>query len=71
MRGKFTTVLSRMEEINKIQEHKLQLLAATGKQKEGITKFILQNKYDWREKTENENKNTNVQWIENKNYKKG
>lgn len=55
MSVKFSTVKKRMEEINLIQEHKLQILAAKGTQKENITKFILTNKYNWKEKVENEN----------------
>lgn len=69
-RNKYTTVSDRLSNIDKIQEHKLQLLAATGKQKEGITKFILQNKYDWKEKSQNENVNKNIEWNETKTYKK-
>ena len=66
---KFSTVSKRMEEINAIQEHKLQLLSFNGKGKENITKFILTNKYNWKEKTENENKNDNtIIWKEEKTY---
>ena len=69
VRERFSTVTRRMEDIDKIQEHKLQMLATQGKQKENITKFILQNKYNWREKTENENINKEISWIETKTYK--
>lgn len=54
---RYTTVSKRMERINAIQEHKLQKLSFEGKGKENITKFILQNKYNWREKTDNKNDN--------------
>lgn len=55
---KFSTVKERMAHINDIQEHKLQLLAAKGMQKENITKFILTNKYNWKEKVEQESSHT-------------
>ena len=65
MQLKFVTVKERMAHINDIQEHKLQILAAQGVQKENITKFILTNKYNWKEKSENENTNsTNIIWNE-------
>lgn len=65
---RFTTVRERIADIQRLQEFKLQLLAATGKQKEGITKFILQNKHGWAEKTENKNENNNINWNEVRTY---
>ena len=67
--NKYSTVEERMQHINSIQEHKLQKLSFEGKGKENITKFILTNKYNWKEKTENENKNDNtIIWKEEKTY---
>ena len=66
--GKFASVSERMSNIDKIQEHKLQLLAATGKHKENITKFILSNKYKWSEKVESKVENTTITWNEEKTY---
>jgi hypothetical protein len=65
---KYTTVADRMEEINKIQELRLQMLAINGRTKENITKFILTNKHKWSERNENINTNTNIVWKETKNY---
>lgn len=64
VRRKFDSVKKRLESIGDITEYKLQLLAATGVQKESITKFILTNKYNWKEKTQNENTNTDIIWNE-------
>jgi hypothetical protein len=72
VKDKYTTVSYRMEDFDKIQEHKLQLLAAKGAQKEGITKFILTNKYNWVDKAENKTEHSGS--VENRvikvNFKK-
>lgn len=61
----------KLEIAKSIQEHKLQKLSFEGKGKEAITKFILANKYGWKEKAENTNQNTtNIVWQEEKNYDK-
>lgn len=67
---KYTTVSKRLNYIDRIQEHKLQKLAFEGKGKENITKFILQNKYDWREKADNkiDQTVTAITWQEEKTY---
>lgn len=49
---KYSSASKRLEYIDAIQEHKLQKLSFEGKGKENITKFILTNKYGWKEKTE-------------------
>ena len=65
---KFDSVKKRLDDLDAVQEHKLQFLAATGKQKETITKFILSNKYKWSEKVESKVENTNIIWNEEKTY---
>ena len=54
-----------MSQLEDIQEHKLQLLALNGTQKENMTKFVLTNRYNWKEKVETDNTNsTNIIWNE-------
>ena len=68
--NKHTTVSKRMEYINNLQEHKLQKLTFEGKGKEGIAKFILQNKHNWREKVDQkvDQTLTQIEWKEEKTY---
>lgn len=72
VQGKYSTVSKRFEYIDSIQEHKLQKLAFEGKGKENITKFILQNKYEWREKSDQkvDQTLTQIEWKEEKTYSK-
>lgn len=67
---KFSSVSERMEYINNLQEHKLQKLTFEGKGKEGIAKFILQNKHNWREKVDQkvDQTLTQIEWKEEKTY---
>lgn len=69
---KYSSVSDRMQNINKIQEHKLQKLTFEGKGKEGIAKFILQNKHNWREKVDQkvDQTMTQIEWKEEKTYEK-
>jgi hypothetical protein len=70
VQGQYSTVSKRFQYIDSIQEHKLQKLAFEGKGKENITKFILTNKYDWREKadTKVDQTLTQINWVEEKTY---
>ena len=47
-----------LEKAQKIQEIKLKKFGAFDKLNASITKFCLINLHDWKDKTENENKNT-------------
>lgn len=68
----FESFEEKLNMAKKIQEHKLQKLAFEGKGKEAITKFILSNKYGWKEKTDNTNNNTTqINWNETKTYESG
>lgn len=70
VQSQFSTVAERFKYIDSIQEHKLQKLAFEGKGKENITKFILTNKYDWREKSDQkvDQTLTQIEWKEEKTY---
>ena len=70
VQSQFSTVAERFKYIDSIQEHKLQKLAFEGKGKENITKFILQNKYEWREKSDQkvDQTLTQIEWKEEKTY---
>lgn len=52
MKKRYSTASNKIDLIDKIQEMKLQKLAFNGKGKENITKFILQNKHGWSERSE-------------------
>src|SRR5690606_14314671 len=68
---KFESVSKRFEELNSIQEQRLVSLATKGVTKEGFTKFMLVNKFNYSDKTETKNENTNqttVIWNEEKTY---
>ncbi len=70
--NKFESFGEKLEIAKAIQEHKLQKLSFEGKGKEAITKFILANKYGWKEKAENTNQNTTqISWNEIKTYTSG
>ena len=56
--GKYTSCLNLLEKAQKIQEIKLKKFGAFDKLNASITKFCLINLHDWKDKTENENKNT-------------
>ena len=68
VKNRYESVKIRLDRINKIQEYKLQFLSANGIQREQITKFILANKFNWREKSDNknENKNSTIIWKEDR-----
>ena len=70
VKNRYTSVKKRFKDIDKIQEHRLQLLAAKGIHKERITSLILMSKYKWRERSDNknENKNKTIIWNETKTY---
>jgi hypothetical protein len=68
LREKFSTFERELEDVKAIQEHRLQVLGLYGVTNPNMTKFVLQNKHGWKEKVENENKNTNVTWNETKTY---
>lgn len=71
---KFESVSKRFEELNSIQEQRLVSLATKGVTKEGFTKFMLVNKFNYSDKTETKNENTNqttVIWNEEKSYNDG
>lgn len=67
---KFSTASKRLEYIDAIQEHKLQKISFEGKGKENITKFILTNKYGWKERSEAKVDQTiaQINWQEEKTY---
>ena len=71
LKNKFPSFAEKLEDIEKFQEHRLQKLSFEGFGKEQITKFILQNRYNWKEKSETENKNIDITWSEIKNYSSG
>jgi hypothetical protein len=70
VKKKFDSVKKRFKNIEKIQEYKLLLLAATGRQKESITKLILSKRFNYVEKTESKNENTNTDIIWNESRRK-
>jgi hypothetical protein len=62
-------VLDAFQELHDIQEEKLQMLPFYGKAKENMAKYVLANRYDWREKSDNRNQSeTTIVWKEEKTY---
>lgn len=68
LKEKFTSFEKELEEVKAIQEHRLQMLGLNGSSNVQMAKFILTNRHGWKERVENENKNTNVIWNETKTY---
>lgn len=66
---KYPSVKERIDFLRDVQEEKLQWMAFEGRGKEGMAKFILQNKYNWREKSETKNQTEmNIVWNEERTY---
>ena len=69
VKKRFPTVAKQFEVLEKVKEERLVKMAATGVIKEGITKFVLQNQFNWREKSESKTENvTQITWNEEKTY---
>lgn len=69
VKNKYPSVKERIEFLTDVQEEKLQWMAFEGRGKEGMAKFILQNKYNWREKSETKNQTEmSIVWNEERTY---
>lgn len=69
VKNKYPSVKERIEFLKDVQEEKLQWMAFEGRGKEGMAKFILQNKYNWREKSETKNQTEmSIVWNEERTY---
>lgn len=68
---KHTSVSERFQYFNDLQEARLVSLATKGVTKEGFTKFMLINKFNYSERIETKNENNNttaITWVEEKTY---